>query len=52
MITAEKLQDFCIAMHYEDLILEAYDAINELCHIAIYDGSDDNFDDYDYFDEE
>ena len=52
MTTTEKLQDFCIAMYYEDLSEEVYDTINELCHIPIYDDSNDNFDDYDSFDEE
>ena len=39
-------------MYYEDSREEAYDAINELCHIPIYDDNDENFDDYDSFDEE
>ena len=51
MTTAKKLQDFRIAMYYKDLREEVYDATNELCHIPIYDDSNDNFDDYDSFDE-
>ena len=49
---AEKLQDFRIALYYEDLRELVYEAIDEICCTPIYDDSDDNFDDYDSFDEE
>ena len=43
---AQKINNFRKALHYEDLREEAYEAIDEFCHIPQYDDSDDNFDDY------
>ena len=52
MTKAEKIRDFHIAMHYGDLWVDAYDAINEICHILKYDDNDDNFDDYESSDKD
>ena len=49
---AEKIRDFRMALYYEELRAEAYDAIEELCNIPKYDDSDDNFDDYESSDKD